>query len=95
MRDLDALLTSLVSIDREGLIAILSSEADHAERLAKHIRQRTASQRAKKREAIERVAQINRILQFIRHEVTASEMSEADLTLCRFLEDKLRGRATS
>ena len=62
MRDLDALLTSLVNIDRESLIAILLSEAEAAARLAKSIRQRTASQRLKRREAIERAARIDRIV---------------------------------
>ena len=95
MRDLDALLTSLINFDRESLIAILSSEAEDAERLAKHIRQRTASQRMKKHEVIERVVRINRILLFIRHGETAPDMSEADLTLCKSLEDKLRGHAQS
>ena len=93
MRDLDALLTSLINIERESLIA--TSEAEDAERLAKHIRQRTASQRMKKHEVIERVMRINRILLFIRHGETAPDMSEADLTLCKSLEDKLRGHAQS
>jgi len=68
---------------------------EDAERLAKHIRQRTASQRIKKREVIERVARINRILLFMRHGETAPDMSETDLTLCKSIEDKLRGRAQS
>ncbi len=32
MRDLDALLNSLVNIDRDSLVAILTSEAEAAER---------------------------------------------------------------
>jgi hypothetical protein len=40
MRDLDAFVTSLVNIDRESLIAVLSSESEAAARLAKSIRQR-------------------------------------------------------
>ena len=95
MRDLDALLTSLINFDRESLIAILSSEAEDAERLAKHIRQRTVSQRIKKRKVIERVARINRILLFMRHGETAPDMSGTDLTLYKSIEDKLRGRAQS
>jgi hypothetical protein len=95
LRDLDVLLASLINFDRERLIAILSSEAKDAERLAKHIRQRTASQRIKKREVIERVARINRILLFMRHGEIAPDMSETDLTLCKSIEDKLRGRAQS
>src|SRR5262249_20405381 len=38
VRDLDALLNSLVNIDRDSLVAILSSEAEAAERLASHLR---------------------------------------------------------
>ena len=93
MRDLDALLGSLVNIDREGLIAILSSEAEGAERLAEHGRSRTPSQRAKKREAVERVARIKRMLLFMQHGETAPGMSDADLNLCKSLQERLRGRA--
>jgi hypothetical protein len=46
MRDLDALLSSLVNIDRNSLIAILSSETEAAKRLIDSARQRTFSQRA-------------------------------------------------
>ena len=59
MRDLDALLTSLVNIDRNSLIAVLFSEAEAAERLAISSRQRMVSQRAKRREAFERAARVN------------------------------------
>jgi len=47
MRDLDALLNSLVNIDRNSLIAILSSESEAAQRLVNSARQRTTSERAK------------------------------------------------
>ena len=93
MRDLDALLSSLVNVDRESLIAILFSEAEGAERLAEHGRSRTPSQRAKKREAFERVARIKRMLLFMQHGETAPDMSEADLNRCKSLEERLRGRA--
>jgi hypothetical protein len=43
MRDLDALLNSLVNIDRNSLVAILSSESEAAQRLVNSARQRTAS----------------------------------------------------
>src|SRR5437660_9041242 len=89
MRDLDALLTSLVNIDRNSLIAILSSETEAAERLAISSRQRTPTQRAKRREAIEHAARVNRILLFLRDGKVSPDMSEADLTLCKSLEDKL------
>ena len=45
MRNLDALLTSLVNIDRHSLVAILTSEAVAAQRSVKAARQRTAAQR--------------------------------------------------
>jgi len=51
MRDIDALLHSLVNIDRKSLIAILISEADAVRQLVNAARQRNASQRAKLREA--------------------------------------------
>jgi hypothetical protein len=51
MRDIDALLNSLVNIDRNSLLMILSSEADAARQLINSARQRTASQRAKRRDA--------------------------------------------
>src|SRR5437660_1347159 len=54
LRDLDALLNSLVNIDRNSLIAILSSEAEVAQRSVDSARQRTASQRAKRDEAVQR-----------------------------------------
>jgi hypothetical protein len=64
MRDLDALLNSLVNIDRDSLVAILSSEAEAAERLANSIRTRTSTQRLKRLQVVERAARINRILVF-------------------------------
>ena len=64
VRDLDALLNSLVNIDRDSLVAILSSEAEAAERLANSIRTRTSTQRLKRQQAVELAARINRILLF-------------------------------
>ena len=92
MRDLDALLGSLVNIDRNSLIALLSSEAKIAGQLARSARQRTASQRAKRREAADRSARIERIVSFLQHGEIGRDMSESELTLCRSLEDKLRIR---
>ena len=89
MRDLDALLNSLVNIDRDGLVAILSSEAEAAERLANSIRMRTSTQRLKRRQAVERAARIKRILRFFQHDETEPYMSDADLILCQSLERKL------
>jgi hypothetical protein len=82
MRDLDALLNSLVNIDRNSLIAILTSEVEAVRRLANSARQRTASQCAKRHEAVERAARIERILSFFQHGDVAPEMSERDVTLC-------------
>jgi hypothetical protein len=74
IRDLDALLNSLVNIDRNSLVAILTSEAEAAQRLVNLARQRTASQRAKRSEAVERAARIERILSFFQHGDVAPEM---------------------
>ncbi len=95
MRDLDALLNSLVNIDRNSLVAILSSESEAAQRLVKSARQRTASQRAKRHEAVQRAARIERILSFFQHGDVAPEMPEGDVTLCKSLEDRLRVRGHS
>jgi hypothetical protein len=67
MRDLDALLNSLVKIDRNSLVTILSSEAEVAQRLLTSARQRTPSQRAKRRGAEQRAARIDRILRFFQY----------------------------
>ena len=92
MRDLDALLGSLVNIDRNSLIALLSSESEAAKRVVQSVRHRTAFQRAKRQEAAERTARIDRILSFLRDEKIPAEMSEGDLAICRSLEQKLRAR---
>jgi hypothetical protein len=95
MRDLDALLNSLVNIDRNSLVAILSSESEAAQRLVNSARQRTASQRAKRHEALQRAARIERILSFFQHGKVAPEMSDRDVTLCKSLEERLRDRGHS
>ncbi len=92
MRDLDALLNSLVNIDRDSLVAILTSEAEATERLANSIRTRTSAQRLKRQHAVERAARINRILLFFRHAEPGPDMSDADLALCKSLEHKLVAR---
>ena len=93
MRDLDALLNSLINIDRASLVAILSSEAEAARLLVNSGRQRTASQRAKRREAVEHATRIEQILSFFKHGDVAPDMPEADVMLCKSLEDRLRLRA--
>jgi|SRR4051812_48976727 len=94
MRDLDALLNSLVNIDRDSLITILSSEAETTERLARSMRTRTSTQRLKRQLAVELAARINRILLFFRNGKTGPDMSDADLALCKSLEAKLLARTT-
>jgi hypothetical protein len=95
MRNLDALLTSIVNIDRNSLIVLLASEAEAAKRVAQSVRHRTAFQRAKRQEAAERAARIDRILSFLRDGKISPEMSEGDLAICRSLEQKLRARGHS
>lgn len=95
MRDLDALLNSLVNVDRNSLIAILASEADAAQRSVNFARRRTATQRAKRHEAIEHAARVERILSFFQHGEIALGMSEGDIELCKAVEQKLRARGPS
>jgi hypothetical protein len=59
MADLSALSNSLVNIDRNSPVAIISSESEAAHRLVNSARQRTTSQRAN--EAVERAIRIERI----------------------------------
>jgi hypothetical protein len=92
MRDIAALLTSLVNIDRHSLIAILTSEAEAARRSVKAARQRTAPQRAKQRQAGEHLARVDRVLCFFQHVEIAPEMSARDIELCRSIEQRLQGR---
>jgi hypothetical protein len=92
MRDLDPLLTSLVNIDRNSLIAILTSEAEAAQRSVKAARERTASQRAKRRQALEQLARVDRVLCFFQRGEIAPEMSASDIKLCRSVERRLHGR---
>ena len=92
MRDLDALLNSMVNVDRASLVAILSAEAEAAQRLVNSARQRTASQRAKRNEAMKRAARIEQILSFFTHGDMGPQMPEADVMLCKSLEDRLRVR---
>jgi hypothetical protein len=81
VRDLDALLNSLVKIDRDSLVAILSSEAEAAERFTNSIRTRTSTQRLKRQQAVELAARINRILRFFQHDETGPYISDTDLAL--------------
>ena len=91
MRDLAALLISLVNIDRHSLIAILTSEAEAAQRSVKSARQRTAAQRSKRRQTADHLARIERILCFFERGEIAPEMSADDIELCKSVEQRLHG----
>jgi hypothetical protein len=78
---ISTLFNSLVNIDRTSLVAILTSEAEAAQRLINSARQRTTSQRAKRHEAVQRAARIERILSFFQHGDVAPGMSERDVSL--------------
>jgi hypothetical protein len=89
MRDLDALLNSLFNIDRDSLVAILSSEAEAAERLANSIRTRTSTQRSKTTASGRARRADQPDFTFFRHDKTGPHMSDADLALCKSIERKL------
>ena len=95
MRDIDAFLNSLVNIDRNSLIEILSSEAETARQLVKTARQRTASQRAKRREAEQRAARVERMLSYFQHGGIVPGMSQRDIKLCETIEKTLRASSQS
>jgi hypothetical protein len=92
MRDLEALLTSFVNIDRASLLAILTSEATAADRMAASIRKRAMVSRQRRSAAIERAARVNRLLSFFRDGETSPDMSESDLSACEALEQRLSGQ---
>jgi hypothetical protein len=92
MRDLEALLTSFVNIDRASLVAILTSEAAAANRLAVSVRKRAMISRQRRSATIERAARVNRLLSFFRDGETSPDMSEGDLAACKALEQGLRGQ---
>lgn len=91
MRDLEALLASFVNIDRTTLVAILTSEAAAADRLATSVRKRSMVSRQRRSAAIDRSTRVNQILSFFRDGETSPEMSEADLAACKALEQRLHG----
>jgi hypothetical protein len=93
MRDLAGPLTSFVNIDRASLVAILTSEAAAADRLAASVRKRAMVSRQRRSAAIDRAARVNRLLSFFRDGETSPDMSESDLAACKALEQRLRGRA--
>src|SRR5258708_40152182 len=89
MPDIDAILNSLVNIDRNSLLAILFSEAEAARQLVNTARQRTASQRAKRRDAEQRAARVERMLLFFQHGDIVPGMSPRDVKLCKTVEQRL------
>ena len=95
MRDIDAFLNSLVNIDRDSLVAILSSEVAAARQVVNSARQRTASQRAKRQKAEQLAARLDRILSFFQRGNIAPGMSRHDMELCKSVEQKLLARANA
>jgi hypothetical protein len=61
MRDLEALLTSFVNINRSSLVTILTSEAAAADRLAASVRKRAMVSRQRRTAAVDRAARVNRL----------------------------------
>jgi hypothetical protein len=93
MRDLNALLNSLVNIDREQLLAILVSEWAFAERAVANARQRTATQRARRVQSCEHLARLERIISFFRDKTISPDFSESDLGMCQALKTRLTSRS--
>ena len=94
MRDLDALLNSLVNVDRKSLMSILMSEAEKAEQQVRFSRHRTGAQREKHRAAKELLARIRQILSFLQAGEIAPDMIDSDIALCKSLEEKLRAKGS-
>ena len=94
MRDLNSFLNSLVNVDRETLIAILTSEAEKAEHQVRFSRHRTGTQREKHRAALELLARIRQILSFLQYGQISPDMIDADITLCKSLEERLRAKGS-
>jgi hypothetical protein len=88
MRDLTGLLTSLTNVTRDQLLAILRAEAEAAEQTAKSSLSRTAKQRSRQREAIERPARLEHMISYFKG-AAPQEMPAGDLTICRALEQRL------
>ena len=88
MRDVEVLLNSLVDVDRDTLISVLSMEVQTAAKLAMSGHQRTAWQRAKRRSTVEHAARLAHILAYFRDGETPQGMSEDDRRLCAVLAKK-------
>jgi hypothetical protein len=94
MRDLDALLNSLVNVDRKSLIAILMSEAEKAEHQVRFSRLRTGAQRQKHRVVTGHLARIRQILSLLQDGQIAPDMIDSDIAICKSLEEKLRAKGS-
>ena len=81
MRDPAALLTSLVAVERQQLLAILDAEKRAAEHLSRTTPQRTPKQRVRGEEAARRAARLAATLAYFR-EGAIEDLSAADLWLC-------------
>ncbi len=97
MDDTETILNWLGNLDRTSLLAELSDQAEVAQHsvLVRSGRQRTASQRAKHRKAMDYVDRVNRILSFFRDGNIAPGMSEHELSLCKSFEDEMPVRGPS
>ncbi len=89
--DTEDLLNWVAGLDRTGVIAVLSGQAEAVQQSV----QRFASQPAKLREAKDRVDWVNRILLFFRDGNIAPGMTEHELSLCRSFEEKMPVRGPS
>jgi hypothetical protein len=89
MREIETLLQSLINLDRPTLIAILCTEAQTAAKMVLNARQRTARQRAKRQELIERASRIGLILAYFKDGTINPEMSVTDAKFCAALERRL------
>jgi hypothetical protein len=88
MSEVEALLNSLVDVDRNMLISVLSMEVQTATKIAMSGHQRTAWQRAKRQDAVERAARLAHILAYFRDGETPPGMSEEDRELCARIAEK-------
>ena len=88
MKEIEVLLRSLVDVDRDMLISVLSMEVQTATKIAMSGHQRTAWQRAKRQGAVERAARLAHILAYFRDGEAPPGMSEDDRELCAQIAEK-------
>ena len=90
MRDLTALLTSLTNVTRSQLLAVLRSEAEAAEQMVRASLSRTAKQRARQREARERLGRLQHAIAYFQNGVMPTDMAQADRMICQTLNQRLQ-----